>query len=383
MINFNNPVDRENTNCEKWDLRMQYFGAPVLPMWVADTDFMTDQTIINDLIKRIKSSPIGYSYVPDDFFKSINKWYLKYHNDDISHFPIIDNSTVMSSMNILIRILTKPNDNVLIFNPIYFPFFKTVEKTDRKPMFYNLTYDFKNTFKINFTELEKLIISKNPKLLLLCNPHNPGGKVWSRSELQSIVNLAEKYNLPIISDEIHSDLVFNNNFVSLVNFFSKKVNMAVLSGPTKTFNIAGLKSSFVIFSNDNLQQSFLGQRDKFSYPKMNTIAIQASISAYSNGLNYVNDLKKYLLNNIKIYHDLLNSEYKILPSQSTFLLFIKIPDQFENDNYFYDKCVQAGLGIQLGIDFGENGKGFFRINIGTQKSNILTSIDILNSILKE
>lgn len=379
-FNFNVKVDRTNSNSEKWDLRNSVFGdSDIIPMWVADTDFMSPPEINNALIDRIKSSPLGYTFTPRYFYSAIATWYKKRHQLDIPIKNIKENATVMSSMNLLIRILTKKKEKILMFNPIYFPFFKTVTNLERYPIFYDLIYT-QDGLAIDFDKLETLIKSEQPSLLLFCNPHNPGGKVWSAQELKQIAILAIKYCIPIISDEIHGDLIFPNiSYTPIAKVAHDSKNIYTLSAPTKTFNIAGLKSSFIISHNSDVMTQFQNLHDQGNYPKLNTLAISATIAAYTNCEYYVNELNDYLYTNYLYLKNNLNSAFTISPSQGTYLVFIKFPSRY-TDTSFHQIVTRSGLGIQMGNCFGTNGSGYFRLNIGTTLSNIKKAVRILNTL---
>ncbi|MFC6169544.1 MalY/PatB family protein [Loigolactobacillus jiayinensis] len=377
---FDTEINRTNSNSEKWDLRESVFNNQnILPMWVADTDFMAPQEITNSLVTRLHQSPLGYTFVPNNFYSAISKWYQKRHQVTVLPENIQENATVMSSMNLLIRILTKKNAKILMFNPIYFPFFKTVKNLERQPLFYKLNFT-EHGLTINFIELEKLIANERPHLLLLCNPHNPGGRVWTAKDLKQLTALTAKYHIPIISDEIHSDLIFPGEiFTPILQITGSNKYIYTLSAPTKTFNIAGLKSSFLISSNKESLIKFQQLHAEGNYPKLNTLAITATITAYTQCEYYVDELNDYLYANYLYLKNNLNSSFTISPSQGTYLVLIKFPNKY-TDNSFYKVVTQGGIGIQMGRDFGTNGKGYFRINIGTTLSNIKKAVCILNAL---
>ncbi|GEL15873.1 MalY/PatB family protein [Pediococcus cellicola] len=379
--NFDKTVDRTQSFSEKWDLSEDVFKqSNILPMWVADTDFMPPEYVTSAIIERVSSSPLGYTFVPSDFFKAITSWYLRRHKIRIKSQNIVANATVMSSINLLLRSLTQSNDSVLVFSPVYFPFFNTICNLKRKPIYCDLKYG-KKGLMIDFNLLEQQIKNCKPKVLLFCNPHNPGGRVWDPEELEKLLQIMKKYEISIISDEIHGDLVFpSESFNPLITFAGAyKKNIFTLSAPTKTFNIAGLKSSFMISYNPKITEAFTRLHDIDNYPKLNTLAITATIAAFNNGDAYLDNLNEYIFQNYCYIKKHLDKKYSILPSQGTFLLFIHTPINY-NDNAFYRKITKLGLGIQMGSIFGSNGQGYFRINIGTTKKNIKKAIAILNSI---
>ncbi|WP_461214791.1 MalY/PatB family protein [Lacticaseibacillus sp. GG6-2] len=382
MIDFDRAKNRIGTYAVKWDQRQEVFGDPdVLPMWVADTDFDAPEPVQDALIARVKQAPLGYTFIPDEFNTAISNWYKTRHGVTIAADNITPAASVMTSVDLLIQALTAKNDSVLMFDPVYFPFFNTVSQLQRKPLMFPLAKDHAG-LHIDFDHLEAFVKTNRPKLMLLCNPHNPGGRVWDHDTLVHIGALMAKYNVPIISDEIHGDIIFpGQHFTAMLAACPEyRRHIYTLAAPTKTFNIAGLKCSYLISCNPKTTAAFKQLEQRGNYAEINTLAITALIAAYSQCGDYVDALNAYLYKNYQALCAGLDPAYDVMASEGTYLAFIKIPDGFSEDAFF-QAAVANGIGIQKGSQFGENGRGYFRLNFGTQRKNIDLAIERLNRIV--
>ena len=245
--NFDEVIERRGTDCVKYDLLDAYFGkADALPLWVADTDFRVPDFIMNALRERMNHEILAYSYRTDGFFQAIIEWLDRRHNWQIEKEMITTSPGVVSAITLLVMALSEPGDKVIVQPPVYFPFFTSIKGMGRKMVENPLiikdgryTFDFENLIKG---------IDKNTKLLILCSPHNPGGMVWTKEELEELCRICTENRIFIISDEIHADLVFTGYKHIPVPLISKEIamNSAVLMAASKTFNVAGLSSAFVI-----------------------------------------------------------------------------------------------------------------------------------------
>ncbi|KFN90275.1 Dyp family iron-dependent peroxidase [Tetragenococcus muriaticus PMC-11-5] len=247
MNQFDQIIDRRQTHSVKWDtLEATYHSKGLLPMWVADMDFQAPEAVQTAFQNFLNQGVFGYTITPDSLYDAIISWQKQRHHFDVKKEDILLNSGVVPSIALSVQAYTNPGDAVLIHDPVYPPFAQVVKENHRKVVRSQLYTDDK--FVMNFAEMERLIQEENVKLFILCNPHNPGGRVWSKEELQHIGNLCKKYHVTIVSDEIHQDIVYQpETFTTFQNADpSFKDFSIVLTAATKTFNLAGIKNSMVL-----------------------------------------------------------------------------------------------------------------------------------------
>lgn len=374
--NFDQNPDRENTSCVKYDLRNVIFGkADVIPMWVADMDIPTPSFVIDSIKKRCNHPVLGYTFRDKQYNQAIIWWYSNRHQWNIKDSWIEFCPGVVSGLNHAIRAFTQPGDKIIIQPPVYHPFYSTVENNGRKLVHNNLIEE-NGIYRINFEELERLA-ADGAKMLILSNPHNPVGKVWTTDELTKIGNICIKHNVLIVSDEIHSDLVFKPaKHVSLAslndNFAQHTVTFASAS---KTFNIAGLSSGFTIIPNAELMKKYKAELEASGAGMGNIFGTEALKAAFTpEGETWLNALLQYFQENIDLVEQTLNKE---LPSikfncpQGTYMLWVDFRKYGLTTKELNEMLIQkAGLGFNAGEGFGTSGEGFQRINIACSKATV-------------
>ncbi len=353
---FESVIDRHNTNSVKWD----YFDDDI-PMWVADMDFKVASPIQNAILKRANHPVFGYTIVPDELFESYINWWDSRYDLKMSREDMAYSIGVMPSISSMIRCLTDVGDEILIQTPVYHVFFYVIEENDRKVLENELIYE-NGEYKIDFDDLDEKL--SKVKLMILCNPHNPIGKIWSESDLARIGNLCKKHDVILISDEIHCDLtdpgVDYNPFVS-------DDNVIRCLSPSKSFNIAGFQSSVVHATNSELLEKIKTQMHVDNSDACNVFATSAVMAAYNESSGWLDELKKVLYKNKSIVRDYLANELpiiKLVESDATYLLWLdcsalgvssKILSEFLRTN--------QGLFLSAGCDFGRCGDNFLRMNI--------------------
>ena len=353
---FESVIDRHNTNSVKWD----YFDDDI-PMWVADMDFKVASPIQNAILKRANHPVFGYTIVPDELFESYINWWDSRYDLKMSREDMAYSIGVMPSISSMIRCLTDVGDEILIQTPVYHVFFYVIEENDRKVLENELIYE-NGEYKIDFDDLDEKL--SKVKLMILCNPHNPIGKIWSESDLARIGNLCKKHDVILISDEIHCDLtdpgVDYNPFVS-------DDNVIRCLSPSKSFNIAGFQSSIVHATNSELLEKIKTQMHVDNSDACNVFATSAVMAAYNESSGWLDELKKVLYKNKSIVRDYLANELpiiKLVESDATYLLWLdcsalgvssKILSEFLRSN--------QGLFLSAGCDFGKCGDNFLRMNI--------------------
>lgn len=370
MWNFDKPALREGTNCIKYDLREDTFGSKnVIPMWVADMDFNTPEFVISALHTRINHEIFGYSYRPPEYFSSIIEWLKGRHNWQIEKEWICFTPGIVPALNFCTLAFTEPGDNIIVQPPVYFPFFSAVESHGRI-LRYNRLIENEKRWEMDFESLIGLI-DKKTKLILISNPHNPIGRVWTSDELSTLAEICIENDILIISDEIHCDLVLPGYKHIPFATLSERVadNTITCIAPSKTFNLAGLSTSSVIISNPQHRKSFNRIVENLHVGNGNILGTIASIAAYSNGHEWLDALLNYIENNIDYVIDYCKKMIpEIIPitPEATYMIWLDCR-KFgmtgkELQNFFIKR---AGIGMNEGSTFGPGGEGFMRMNVAT------------------
>ncbi|KFN89941.1 Dyp family iron-dependent peroxidase [Tetragenococcus muriaticus 3MR10-3] len=326
MNQFDQIIDRRQTHSVKWDtLEATYHSKGLLPMWVADMDFQAPEAVQTAFQNFLNQGVFGYTITPDSLYDAIISWQKQRHHFDVKKEEILLNSGVVPSIALSVQAYTNPGDAVLIHDPVYPPFAQVVKENHRKVVRSQLYTDDK--FVMNFAEMERLIQEENVKLFILCNPHNPGGRVWSKEELQHIGNLCKKYHVTIVSDEIHQDIVYQpETFTTFQNADpSFKDFSIVLTAATKTFNLAGIKNSMVFIKNSELKQAFEKVQKQNHQNDINTFGIIGTQAAYKGGKEWLDELLEYLKENINYAYNFFQKELpniKVRKPEATYLMWL-------------------------------------------------------------
>ena len=376
---FDELIDRTNTNCIKYDARKLFFGSEdVLPLWVADMDFKTPDFIIEALKKRLEHEVLGYTYRGDSYFESIVNWLDKRHGWKIEKEWISFSPGVVAGFTLAIDTFSKPGDEVVVQPPVYFPFSDSVKGTRRK-ILENPLKLVNGRYTFDLEDLKNKITPKT-KMLLLCNPQNPGGMVWTKEELTALATVCLENKILIVSDEIHSDLVFEGNKHIPLPSLSDEIanNCVVCMAASKTFNIAGLTTSFVIIPNNQL---FARYERTIKVPHLHMGNIFGSLAletAYHEGAAWVDQLMTYLKGNYDFLESFLNKNIpQIVPMkpEATYLIWLDFSAFNLTDDELNTKLIDAGVGLNKGVQFGRGGAGFMRINIGCPRSTLEQALE--------
>jgi cysteine-S-conjugate beta-lyase len=386
--NFDEIIKRENTNSFKFDWRHKYFGTQnVYPMWVADMDFKTPPFVIDSLKKRLEHEILGYSFLPENFNSSVVQWMQKRHGWTIKPEWITYSPGVVPSLNMAVTTLTQPGDKIIVQTPVYYPFFQAI-KNHKRRMTENPLKLSGTRYSMDLEDLKRKI-DKDTRMILLCSPHNPAGNVWTRKELEDLTEICLKNDIVIISDEIHSDIVFKPGKHVPTASLSPEVaeNTITLMSPTKTFNIAGLMTSISIIPNEKLRTRFNRIINNFHLSQGHIFGGIALDNAYRCGEEWLEELLLYLKNNIEFlgkYIETYLPEIKVIYPEATYLVWLdmrKMPLAPEKLNEFLVK--EAGLGLSEGSIFGDNGKGYQRINIACPKAILESSLEKLRKAVEK
>jgi len=291
---FDQKIERAGTHSVKWDMLKTVFGSEdLLPMWVADMDFKPPQAVLNSLDKRLKQPPYGYTFVPESTGKAVASWLERRHGWTIDPTWLLYSIGVVPSISVIIRALSEPGDQVLSMTPVYTPFFQMIELNDRKLATTQLI-EKNERYEIDWLDLENQL--KETSLFLLCSPHNPSGRVWTKEELAKLSELCKKNGVTIISDEIHSDLIYSHakHTPTALAAGKDQDHIITLVAPSKTFNLAGLQSSAVITPNEKLRENIQAEQTKLGFFTLNTFGISAMEAAYNEGEEWLDSLLSYL-----------------------------------------------------------------------------------------
>ena len=384
--NFDEKINRKNTNCAKYDGLKKYFGYEDLnPLWVADMDFKTPAFINDAIINAAKNSLYGYSIDSDALYESIINWQNTQHNWQINKEDIYMINGVVPAYSACIEAFSEENDEVIVQTPIYPPLFKCVNANNRKVVVNELKKDENGYYTMDLEDLEKKITSKT-KILALCSPHNPVGRFWSKDELEKLANICIKHNIIIVSDEIHSDITFKK-FTPLSSISKEIANQTItLNSAGKTFNIAGLNSAYAISKNQDLLNKFKKIAQKREIQSINFFGYIATKAAYDNGAIFVEELKKYLLSNINFTKDFFeknNIKIDFGIPEATYLLWL----DFSKINLSHEEIKElllrkAKIALNDGVSFGNNGDKYFRLNCALSKKALNTALIQLSNSLK-
>ncbi|MGC9384308.1 MAG: MalY/PatB family protein [Kosmotogaceae bacterium] len=369
---FDSVIERKGTNCFKWDFAEEIFGkSEILPMWVADMDFKSPEEVIKAIEKRAKHGVFGYTARPNSLYESIIEWLGKRFNWEVRKEWIVFTPGVVPAIDLAIQAYTNSGDGVIIQPPVYKPFFGAVENNDRKLIKNPLKIN-KGKYRIDFDDLKRKVNS-GAKMLILCSPHNPVGRVWDRDELEELGFIAKKHKLIVISDEIHADIVYRPNkhtpFLNVDNAFDDF--SVVCMAPSKTFNLAGLETSFVIIKNKSLREEFEKYIKKNSLWMTNIFGIVAAEAAYRFGEQWLDSLLDYLSGNIKYIESFVEQrlpEVKFDKPEGTYLAWFDFRKLGLPSKTLKKLLVEKGrVGLNDGPDFGKEGEGFQRLNFGCPK----------------
>jgi cysteine-S-conjugate beta-lyase len=380
MANFDKIKSRKNTNCVKYDGAYRYFGTDIEhPLWVADMDFEVPKFLRKRLHKKVDFGIFGYEEISKEFYKSIIFWQKLQNNIILKKHNIVYSSSVVASLGACVRAFSDIGDEVVVFSPVYYPFFSVIEENQRRVLNQELVLD-NGKYSIDFDKLKQSITPKT-KLILFCSPHNPIGKIWSEKELTKLANIAIENNLFIVSDEIHCDIVFDK-FISMAKDERLKNRLIVLNSPSKTFNTAGLASSYAFCYDIDMLRAFKAQLASMHSNHLNSFS-NVAMSVYSyKGKVWLIELLKYIQSNKTYVIEFLKfhkSKIKVIDSNATYLLWLDFREFGLSQKELKQKLYDAKIGLNSGDSFGLGGVGFMRLNIATQNKNL---IKVLEKLIK-
>lgn len=380
MYDFDNIIDRKNTASSKWDSLTALYGREdLIPLWVADMDFPAAEPIVEAIKKRMEHPVYGYTFLSDKYYEAVVGWMERRHDWKIEKDWIIYTPGVVPALSICVRAFTEPGDKVIIQSPVYHPFYSVIENNGRELVKNPLKFE-DGKYYMDYEDLEKKIDSRT-KMLILCSPHNPVGRVWKREELERLADICLKNNILVISDEIHFDIVYKGHRHTVFGSLSEKVaeKCVVLTAPSKTFNIAGLKISNAIIPNEELREKYSLELEKVRIGSPIVGGEEALIAAYNESEDWLDELLVYLEGNRDFFMDYINEkipELRPVKPEGTYLIWVDCRGlNMEHDelkDFFVNKC---RLALNDGMIFGTEGEKFMRFNIGCPRPLLKEALD--------
>lgn len=381
--NFDEIIPRRGTNCEKWD---KAEDPEVLPMWVADMDFRIAPAITRVLRERVDHGVFGYTSVPDSYYDAVVNWFGRKHGWTIEPRSIIYTSGVIPALSAIVKAMAEPGDKVIFQTPVYNHFFSSVRNNGCEIAESHLLYH-DNTYTIDYEDLEAKCADPKAKIFILCNPHNPAGRVWTKEELTRMGEICMKHNVFVIADEIHCELVFNGNtytpFASISEEF--KQHSASCVSPSKNFNIAGLQIANIVCANDTIRRKIDRAININEVCDVNPFGVLALQAAYNESEDWLNELLGYLWHNYLALCDFFEKElpaYQVTKLEGTYLVWVDITTSGMNAREAYDRLLkEAKLMVNPGDIYGSNGNNFIRLNIACPRSLLMEGLNRLKIVL--
>ncbi|MGG0669354.1 MalY/PatB family protein [Lederbergia citrisecunda] len=375
MKEFGQVIDRKNTRSVKWGNMEAVYGvedaSEVLPMWIADMDFKAPQPIIDAMQERLDHGVFGYSYICTKCKDAVRTWLSKRHGWETENDWMLFHHGVVPAIATVVETFTNAGDNILITTPVYPPFFNVPGHQKRNIVECKLKEDNGN-YSIDFEEFEKSL-QQDVKLFILCHPHNPGGVVWTEEELRNIVRLCKKYDVLILSDEIHADLVLPGfKHIPLAKLAEEEGGSVITCiAPTKTFNLAGVQAAVMITKEDDLRDALQQSAMAHGQMELNAFAASALVSAFTDCEEWLGNLLEVISSNMDYVISTLTEEVpgiQIQKPQATYLLWIDYRGTGLSEDEMMDRLLNKGkLALEPGTKYGETGRGFLRMNVATPR----------------
>ncbi|WP_315444592.1 MalY/PatB family protein [uncultured Selenomonas sp.] len=382
-INFDEIIDRRNTSCLKHDFAVERgYPAGILPFWVADMDFRAPAPVIDALKVRAEHGIFGYTQIKDDYFAVLRNWFRTRHAWDIERSELIITPGVVFAIATAIRAFTEPGDAVLIQQPVYYPFANMIRQ-NKRTLVDNPLRLIEGRYQIDFEDFEQKIVEHGVKLFILCSPHNPVGRVWTRAELEQIAAVCLRHNVIVVADEIHEEFIrpgFRHIPFASLSEEAAAVTITCTS-PSKTFNLAGLQISNIFIRNAELRRRFKDELSRTGYDEPNTLGLTGAKAAYEHGAAWLTELLAYLEENnarTKAFLAQHLPKVRLIEPEGTYLLWLDFSDYGLSDEALNEKIIRdAHLWLDDGPIFGAGGSGFQRINIACPWSTLENGLEHL------
>ena len=369
-------IDRQATDSLKYDFAREK-GKPegLLPMWVADMDFSAPPEVLADIHRRVGHGIFGYTAPKAGYYEAVSDWFGSRFGYKATRREIVKVPGVVFALALAVRAFTEPGAPVMVQTPVYYPFFEVIRDNGRTLAANPLVYK-NGGYSIDFEDFESKIINQGIKMLILCSPHNPVGRVWTRFELERVNEICVKHGLVVVSDEVHCDFVWPGHTHTC--FGTLNENAVIITSPSKTFNLAGLQIAHLFVRNSDLRGKLKAEINRSGYSQMNTLGLAACQSAYTKGGAWLEELKKYLLENIRLMREFLTArlpKIKFVDLEGTYLPWLDFSEYGLTQDEL-DRRVTEGakLWLDSGTIFGADGEGFQRINIACPRKTLTDAL---------
>jgi len=380
---FDAGLYRMGTRCEKWDEARKEHGEDILPLWVADMDFPSPPAVQEAILKRAAHPTYGYTAEMEDDYQAVVDFWQRRHGLTVTAESLTFLPCVVTGIKLAILALTQPGDKVVIMSPVYGPFRMSVQGTGRTLADAPMARDENGRYTMDLAAVEAQL-QAGAKLMILCSPHNPASRAWTKDELTALIALLDKYNVPLVSDEIHADFVYApHTFVPVLSLTQK--NVLSLCAASKTFNLAGLQQACCICPDENIRNAFRAELNKAGVRAGNLFAMDATRAAYNEGDAWLDGLLEYLDGNRKCLADLVAEHLPkavLTPIEATYLGWLDLRAYGFGEEELQQRTIAAGVQFTGGKFFGDNGEGFLRINFGCPRQNIVEGILRLKKALE-
>ncbi|PWK13524.1 cystathionine beta-lyase [Psychrobacter immobilis] len=380
LYNFDEIIDRRDTGSFKW-----HYTDDTIPLWVADMDFKTAQPILAAIEQVTQHGILGYTVPTEPLYQAIIDWHGSRYDLWLEQQDILFSPGVVPSLVLMMKVFTEAGDAVLINDPIYTPFMSKVLDNNRK-LVTSALKEVEGKYHLDLADIEAKIIKHKVKLYLFCNPHNPGGRVWTADELEALLSICKKHDVAIVSDEIHQDLTLSGQtftpFLTLATGYEHKV--VSLTSMTKTFNIAGIKGS-MIFAKDSALMSKINQQQRLSDEhELNLFAYMAMRSAYEQGGEWLAQALTYIEANIELTISFLEEhlpKIKVMRPEASYLIWLDCSAYAQDDQMLYDALREAKVELSAGIKYGNKGHLKMRLNIACPKALLIEGLNRMHTAL--
>lgn len=387
--NFDEKVNRRGTSCLKYDFGMKRKGRDdLLPLWVADMDFKLPEEILKELHNRIDHGIFGYTDLDETYHAAVDRWFYTHHGYHVDVEALTVGCGVVYGLATGVKAFTKKGDAILIQQPVYYPFREVIEDNGRTFVNSQLHYE-DGVYTIDFEDFEKKIVENNVKVFILCNPHNPVGRVWTKEELEKIGDICLRHDVVIMDDEIHCDFIYPGyQFTSFMNLDSKyQKNLVLYTSPSKTFNIAGLQPANIIIPDEKLRTAYRRANTAAGYSQGNLMGMEAVKAVYTKGDEWVKELVEYITGNMEYVREFVKTNFpkaRFVEPEGTYLIWIDFSEYgFSDEELEHIMVEEAKLWLDCGIVFGPETAQFERFNIACPRATVVQAFEQLKQAMDQ
>ena len=378
---FDEVLDRRKTDCYKWD---KLSDSNMLPFWIADSDYKTFSGIKDKLIERCNHEAYAYTFPGDSYYKTVIKWFKETKGVNLKKDWIVPFSGVVTALYLMVSLFTKKKDTVTISTPVYNPFYDVINGNKRQILCNKLIEDG-DTYKIDFKDLDEKLAKS--KMFILCNPHNPVGRSFTKDELDEIVRLCKKNNVILVVDEIHGDIIMKDSkFRTIINYFNDYNKIIVCTAPSKTFNIAGIQSANIIIKNKSFREKFTEMINSASMGTPNLFALVACEEAYKNGKSWMEEQNEYLTNTRDYVYKFFKENIpkaKVYKLEATYLMWINLKYLKLSQDELLQGLEKHGVLLNSGTKYSEDFVGYVRLNIACPFEQVKDGLNRIKKFVEE